>query len=458
MTVNDPKHPLGGRLPGKLSAQELEEAMRGQGRSPRGGHSVLGESPATEEKVCRALAEQFGVPAVQLSASTLDTAVLSLIPEAVAAGHRVLPMTTNGDVLNLAIANPSDQSLFDEIAFASGKKTLAFVVPRGILDEAVHLAYRAKASGARVWKGPRSTHETPYVSVVTASQKPPPPPSPTIAPELDANLNTFPELPAPQPRASGEKKRILAVDDEVEILDILDTALSARGFEVLRATRGREALEKLRQYAPDIVLLDAMLPEIHGFEICSQIKHSPHYQHTPVIMISAIYTGWNFIQDVKRIHGADDYIEKPFRIMEVVRRVEEVLAAKAGGGSGMDAAAHQRAAQCMATASEALKKGQIEEGVAAAHRAVREDPFDPRAHFLFATALQRAGKLYEAISEYERVVELAPAQFSALKNLAALYERQGFKAKSVEMWTRALEQSPSDAVRQTIKSHLIGLL
>ena len=73
-------------------------------------------------------------------------------------------------------------------------------------------------------------------------------------------------------------------------------------------------------------------------------------------------------------------------------------------------------------------------------------------------ALHRMGQIYEAISEYERVVELAPTMFSALKNLAALYERQGFKAKAVETWMRAVAQSPSDAVKQTIKAHLMGLI
>ena len=77
---------------------------------------------------------------------------------------------------------------------------------------------------------------------------------------------------------------------------------------------------------------------------------------------------------------------------------------------------------------------------------------------MLATALSKAGKLYEAISEFERVVELAPNQFHALKNLAVLYERQGFKAKAVEMWMRAMEESPNDAVRKTIKEHLIGAL
>ncbi len=105
-----------------------------------------------------------------------------------------------------------------------------------------------------------------------------------------------------------------------------------------------------------------------------------------------------------------------------------------------------------------LKEGDLQAALASAENAVRADPFEARAHFVMGTALQGAGRFYEAISEFERVVELAPAQFNALKNLAVLYERQGFKAKAVEMWTRALEQSPSDPVRKAIKAHLVDLL
>ena len=68
-------------------------------------------------------------------------------------------------------------------------------------------------------------------------------------------------------------------------------------MEVIRAMRGREALDALRTSQPDLVLLDAMLPEIHGFEICRQIKQSAQYQHVPVVIISAIYTGGTFIRD-----------------------------------------------------------------------------------------------------------------------------------------------------------------
>jgi tetratricopeptide (TPR) repeat protein len=120
-------------------------------------------------------------------------------------------------------------------------------------------------------------------------------------------------------------------------------------------------------------------------------------------------------------------------------------------------AGRQASMECK-RAAEFLRLGRAAEAEQAARRALSHMPFDARAHFILGTALQAQGHIYQAISALERVVEISPSMFSALKNLAVLYERQGFRAKAVESWMRALEQSPSDAVRQTIKAHLIGLL
>ncbi len=443
---------------GVLTPQQLEDAVTSQGRTLLPiGSTVLELGMAGEGDVCRALAEQFGVPAVALSESCIQTEELNVIPAEVALNHRVMPLATEGSALKVALANPSDKPLLDEIAFASGKATLPFVAPRGVLERSIQAAYAARKDGRAFWQGPAAAAtESAHIAVV---QPPSPSPAALDAVQPEQALSAFPEAPAVQPRPAGAKPLVLAVDDEVEILDIIDRALTKRGVEVRRATRGRQALEMLRSSPPDMVLLDAMLPEIHGFEICSHIKKSTQYQHIPVIIISAIYTGWNFIQDVKRIHKADGYIEKPFRVMELVRRVEETLSGLEGRTQPqpMDQARRQ-AAQALSRAAEAIKQGLIEESINAAHRAVQADPLDARCHFMLATALQKAGKLYEAISEFERVVELAPTQFHALKNLAVLYERQGFKSKAVEMWMRAMEESPSEAVRKTIKAHLIGLL
>lgn len=442
---------------GGLRRAQLDDALVAQGTSLLPiGSTLVRLGFASEEAVAAALAEQFGLPAVDISASTLDTAVLGVVPKEVATSHRILPLAFTGDkALNLGLAKPGERGLLDEIAFASGRSTLPFVVPRIGLERAAQAAYEARARGEKIWKGPRSTHDEPYLEIIQ-----PPATETPLEPEVSgAALEAFPEPPKLIPRREGAKPRVLAVDDEPEILEILTLSLQSKGYEVVTASRGRQALELLRAEVPDLVLLDAMLPEIHGFELCSHIKQSDHFRRVPVIMISAIYTGWNFSQDVRRIYGADDYIEKPFSIKEVLHKVEQLLAKSGNRPKAPEAEKARRdSKRVIKQGLELLQAGDVSSAVAAAEQAVGIDPFEPRAHFLKASAMNAAGRFYEAISAYERVVELAPGQFSALKNLAVLYERQGFKAKAVEMWTRALEISPTDAVRQTIKAHLVDLL
>ncbi len=442
-----------------IDQQTLDDALVAQGASllPLGS-TLIRLGAASEADVAAALAEQLGLPAVVLSASTVDAEVLGVIPKEVAVGHRVMPLAFSGSQgLNLGLARPGQKALLDEIEFACGRATLPFVVVRAALEDTLRSAYEAKERGALVWRGARSAHEGPHLEVVQ-------PPAAGKPLEADVSvspsaLDAFPRSPPLAPRPAGSAPLVLAVDDEPDILEMIGMALEHRGIEVRKATRGREALEQLRSCPPDLVLLDAMLPEIHGFELCSQIKRSETYRHIPVIIISAIYTGWNFSQDVRRIYGADDYVEKPFSYKELIHRVELALGKAHRRPMAPDSERAQReCVRAVKLALERLSAGQVEGALEAASAAVEADAFEPRAHFALANALTAAGRFYESISAYERVVELAPGQFSALKNLAVLYERQGFRAKAVEMWMRALETSPSDAVRQTIKAHLVDLL
>ena len=118
---------------------------------------------------------------------------------------------------------------------------------------------------------------------------------------------------------------ILAVDDDEAILRLMEQILQSRRYRVLTARAGREALAKVRESMPDLVILDGMLPEVHGFEICRQLKTSERFRHIPVIMVSAVHTGWRFAADVKEKYGADDYMEKPFEAADLLRRVEALL-------------------------------------------------------------------------------------------------------------------------------------
>ncbi len=126
---------------------------------------------------------------------------------------------------------------------------------------------------------------------------------------------------------------ILLVDDERDLLSLLDFNLRAAGFETMLATTGEQALSHLRRRIPDIVLLDLMLPDVPGTEVCRQLKSDPRTRHVPVVMLTA--KGEEVDRVVGFELGADDYVTKPFSVRELVLRVKAVLR-RAGPAKGSE--------------------------------------------------------------------------------------------------------------------------
>ncbi len=126
---------------------------------------------------------------------------------------------------------------------------------------------------------------------------------------------------------------ILLVDDERDLLSLLDFNLRAAGFETLLATTGEQALAHLRRRIPDIVLLDLMLPDVPGTEVCRQLKSDPRTRHVPVVMLTA--KGEEVDRVVGFELGADDYVTKPFSVRELVLRLKAVLR-RAGAAKGSE--------------------------------------------------------------------------------------------------------------------------
>ncbi len=116
---------------------------------------------------------------------------------------------------------------------------------------------------------------------------------------------------------------ILLVDDEPDLLSLLDFNLQAASFDTLLATTGEQALAQLRRRVPDMVLLDLMLPDVPGIEVCRQLKSDPRTRHVPVVMLTA--KGDEVDRVVGFELGADDYVTKPFSVRELVLRLKAVL-------------------------------------------------------------------------------------------------------------------------------------
>ncbi len=119
---------------------------------------------------------------------------------------------------------------------------------------------------------------------------------------------------------------ILLVDDSLDNLRILGRILEKEGFVIKQAKTGEEALSKIKELMPDIVLLDIMMPGIDGFEVSSFLKYNPETRNIPVIFLTAKSGIENVVKGFDS--GAADYITKPFKIMEVVARINSQYAMK----------------------------------------------------------------------------------------------------------------------------------
>lgn len=124
-------------------------------------------------------------------------------------------------------------------------------------------------------------------------------------------------------------KRLVYVEDEREMIDLVRLILSRKGFEVIGANGGRDGLETIRRELPDLVLLDLMMPDMDGWDVYQQMKADEATRDIPVIVVTAKAQS---IDKVLGLHIAkvDDYISKPFSPQELTESVEKVLARRAG--------------------------------------------------------------------------------------------------------------------------------
>lgn len=120
--------------------------------------------------------------------------------------------------------------------------------------------------------------------------------------------------------------RVLVVDDILPNVKLLEAKLSSEYYDVLTASNGLEALEKVEKQSPDIVLLDVMMPGMDGFEVCRRIKENPATAHIPVVMVTALTDPSDRIKGLES--GADDFLSKPLNDVALMSRVRSLVRLK----------------------------------------------------------------------------------------------------------------------------------
>jgi DNA-binding response OmpR family regulator len=551
----DEKRPLGKILLQRklVSQQQLEESLRAQKRSPTPqpiASVLVDEGKVDEIEVLRALSEQHGVPGMDLTQIAIVLDQLDVVPREVAETHRILPVLVRGDRVFLAMADPHDKRVVDELEFVTGKKVYPYIAVTSTLQRTIAGAYEAKAQGKKHYLGPRVPQETlrqlglsaedaaqaeagaaPAPAAAPAAapapspprapaaappplpgQRPAPPPPPAARqappplPPQRAKLPTSPpremvildeavetsaattevsttefgalaqdissvsalpdELRAGAAQAAdavgtGGGKLILVVDDEEEIRKLLRRLLTQKGHRVIEADRGLLALRLVKDHVPDLIILDAMLPELHGFDIARRIKGSAKYGRIPILMVSAVYRGWRIAEDLKTNYGVEEYLEKPFRIADVLEAVQRMLTKDDSKPVESKRDPEYLSAEAEKALNEgiaAYRTGKIDEAIEHLKRGLAIDPLAYRLHFHIALLYGKKGQIYEGIQELERAIDLHPKHFAALKNLAVLYEKAGFKNKAVEMWERCVGVAPDEPTKAQIREHLVKLI
>jgi two-component system phosphate regulon response regulator PhoB len=121
---------------------------------------------------------------------------------------------------------------------------------------------------------------------------------------------------------------VLIIDDNVEILELLRRVVEKEGYRTILEKDGERGLASARQHVPDIIVLERLLPNLNGLQICRRLKERPETQRIPLIFLSVLDSEQDIVDGLKT--GADDYIKKPFSPDELLARIERVLSRTKG--------------------------------------------------------------------------------------------------------------------------------
>jgi DNA-binding response OmpR family regulator len=119
------------------------------------------------------------------------------------------------------------------------------------------------------------------------------------------------------------KKKILFIEDEVDLVEMMKLRLAAAGYEAVVAFDGEEGLSKAKTEKPDLVLLDIIMPKMDGFTVCRALKESPVTENIPVVVVSA--SGGKNLPQRSFAAGADEVITKPFEAQELLDKIKKLL-------------------------------------------------------------------------------------------------------------------------------------
>ncbi len=141
---------------------------------------------------------------------------------------------------------------------------------------------------------------------------------------LEDDLDAFREEYDMFPRDKGpSKRRIMIVDDDPDARELIDNILSSEGYELIKVSNATEVGLKAAQLSPDLILLDFLMPDINGFDVCKALRENELTRSIPIMAVTCLSKE----DDIERIFecGADEYLPKPFKVEQLQEKVQELI-------------------------------------------------------------------------------------------------------------------------------------
>ena len=471
---------------GVVSRVELETAMReeiGRGRHSRVASTLL-RAGIDEGQLARALARRSAHPAVDLSRSVLDLGALGMISQDDCLEAKAMPVKITADEIVLVSRDREPQAFRELLSFLSNKVITVYLGVEQAIEEAVERGYKIFENGDALLSGAETDLRKAHLEIVPGGTSPSEEEltqlvqslvrsvgSDQVAPsgkalgqialkriavvqprlgEMPTEFGAEVEIAAPvsaqaQPTAEWSGPgRILVADDDADIRKMIETILSKDGHLVATAEDGSAAIASIKAQKPDVLILDGMMPGMHGFEICRHLKGSDHFKDVRVIVVTAVHRGLDTARQVQEEYLADAFLEKPFEV-QLLRKMVSSMIGLPLERLPLPDAMRSHIESMRDKLDEHLLVAEFQQADNIVREWLNVDPFDPLAHLYAGNLFCQRGQLPLAMREFETATIFGPELFSAWTNLALVYERLGFVRKAEESWRAARAAGPADA-------------
>ncbi len=483
---------------GLITQAQLDETLELQKVYGEKLASILvRQNHLTEKFAVTYLGRQLGVPGVDMSKHAISMDLLRLVPLVVCDRKLVFPIRLEGDLLQLAMADPLNQDLVAELAQAHQVRLRPCIALEASIKNAIEEAAVAVKAGRRTFT-PSALHDRLATFSLDPRRRPLPPgtgPLPVVALEKDrpapiveklgggtiaygrsftktglravsassSNDELLASRPAPPPeeaaQAAGESgpveepapRKVVLVDGNPDTRRAMAELLGKS--EALRVVGVGSAAEALPQLADaPLLIVRRGLQHENPLELCRQARALS--TELRIVLITPTRRGWAYQADVRDAFGVDLVLGPPLHGPRLREQVEELV----GLGKGTDAEREAAVQKSLRAGMAGLKGENLDVAIEALQDGLEKDPRSDLLLYYLGKACERKGRTEDAIEYYEQAIETNPEFEDALVGLATLYERAGMRRKSVEIWQRVLSTTPDASSRERIKFHIMELL